>query len=136
MTEMANYVYESYMKKVAEMKEQYKEMYQPPPEELQPEVDDSDDDEENPYADDKQPSQMDVDQEPGPSKPALESTPVPKKIILSKQPEKFVPSLIENLIEGVDTAPLENQGKGKGGKKKRGKKNVEEEEDEEMEEQE
>lgn len=131
MTEMANYVYERYMKKVTEMKEQYKEMYQPPPEE-QP--DDVSDDDENPYEDER-PEQMDVDPGQGTSK-SSEPVPVVKKVVPSKQPEKFVPSLIENEIEDMDTSKLENQGKGKGGKKKKGNKDIEDEDVEEMDEQE
>lgn len=129
MTEMANYVYESYMKKVTEMKEQYKEMYQPPPEEQPQDEPSSEDEEENPYEADER--RMDVDPEQGPSKP--EPVPVVKRIVPNKQQEKFVPSLIENEIEDMDTSNLEKPGKGKGKKKQ---KKDEEEEDEEMEEQE
>ncbi|XP_063707017.1 RNA helicase aquarius [Culicoides brevitarsis] len=128
MTEMANYVYESYMKKVDEMKEQYKGMYQPPPEEVQEQ--DSDEDERNSYEDEDE--RMQVDQEEAPK--VAEPVKVAKKVNLNKQPEKFVPSVIENLVEDVDTSELENPGKGKG-KKRKAKKN-QEEEDEEMEEQE
>lgn len=90
MSEMANFVYKKYMNKVSEMKEQFeqmKEMYAQPIGSI---------------GDTTEPEQMEIDQ-PSTSKIIKE-----KK---GKEPKEFVPSLIENEIEDVDTSKVDMQKK-------------------------